>query len=116
MPRMHYRNVICSRQVLLKNEGDLLPLQLSASASAGAPLKIALVGPHLNSTADLLSSHGCLLRGIYMQSKSFNLPLFWIYMLQIHSYLYPEQVCRREQACSSKHHRSSVSTARGCLR
>jgi beta-D-xylosidase 4 len=38
--------------VLLKNEGGLLPLDPSK------PLRIALIGPHLNSTADLLSSHG----------------------------------------------------------
>jgi hypothetical protein len=42
--------------VLLKNTGELLPLL--PSRSSGAVLKIAIVGPHLNSTADLLSSHG----------------------------------------------------------
>eukprot|EP01052_Picozoa_sp_SAG31_P042543 SAG31_NODE_6788_length_1888_cov_1.050307_1_plen_223_part_10 len=38
--------------VLLKNDGNLLPL------NAQQPLRIALIGPHLNTTADLLSSHG----------------------------------------------------------
>eukprot|EP00041_Stephanoeca_diplocostata_P034273 m.1156162 g.1156162 ORF g.1156162 m.1156162 type:complete len:985 (+) comp24492_c0_seq2:78-3032(+) len=37
--------------VLLKNDGGVLPL-----TSQGAGLKVALVGPHLNSTADLLTS------------------------------------------------------------
>ena len=44
-------------QVLLKNEQQLLPL-LPPTSSKGGSLKIALVGPHLNSTADLLASHG----------------------------------------------------------
>ena len=45
--------------VLLKNEGNLLPLLPPQAAGSGGVLKIALIGPHLNSTADLLSSHGC---------------------------------------------------------
>ena len=40
--------------VLLKNDGAVLPLRADESGS----LKIAIVGPHLNSTSDLLSSHG----------------------------------------------------------
>jgi beta-glucosidase-like glycosyl hydrolase len=41
---------------LLKNDNDVLPLTAAASQVAGRPLKIALVGPHLTSTIDLLSS------------------------------------------------------------
>lgn len=39
--------------VLLKNDGSVLPLM---SNSSSGPVKIALVGPHLQSTIDLLSS------------------------------------------------------------
>lgn len=39
--------------VLLKNEEDFLPL-----SSSGAGLKLALIGPHLNSTKDLQASTG----------------------------------------------------------
>ncbi len=40
--------------VLLKNDGSVLPLAINTSG----PLKVAIVGPHLNSTEDLLSSTG----------------------------------------------------------
>jgi beta-glucosidase-like glycosyl hydrolase len=44
--------------VLLKNEGGVLPLRAAGAAPGGhGQLKIAIVGPHLNSTDDLLSSH-----------------------------------------------------------
>ena len=41
--------------VLLKNDESLLPLQPPTSS---APLKLALIGPHLQTVSDLLSSHG----------------------------------------------------------
>ena len=39
--------------VLLKNDGGILPL---TAPPGGGPLKVALVGPHIDSTVDLLSS------------------------------------------------------------
>ena len=43
---------IAAEQVLLKNQNDTLPLAPSSN------LKIAIIGPHLNSTIDLLSGPG----------------------------------------------------------
>lgn len=42
--------------VLLKNDESLLPLQ--PPTGGGATLKLALIGPHLQTVSDLLSSHG----------------------------------------------------------